>query len=264
MTLPLTHGSLFSGIGGFDLASEWMGWENIFHCEINPFGRRVLKYYWPNAKSHDDITQTDFTIYRGIVNVLSGGFPCQPYSAAGERKGKEDDRHLWPQMLRAIREIRPVDIVGENVYGIVNWGGGVVFDEVQASLEAEGYEVLPILLPAVGLKADHYRGRSWFVAHSNGLMLESLSKQRIKAVHGNKKKPSPIGTYPSVGRLFRSGNYTDIRRGDGLSGRLDTETIPFGRFRKESIKGFGNAIVPQVAYEIFKVVETIYTNPQPK
>ena len=100
---PLVHGSLFSGIGGFDLAAEWAGWQNAFHCEWNEFGQKILKYYWPNAKSYGDITQTDFTIWRNRIDVLSGGFPCQPYSHAGKRLGKEDDRHLWPQMLRTIR-----------------------------------------------------------------------------------------------------------------------------------------------------------------
>ena len=96
----MTHGSLFSGIGGFDLASEWMGWENVFHCEWNPFGQKVLKYYWPNAKSYHDITKTDFTIHRGNIDIITGGFPCQPYSQAGKRLGKDDERHLWPEMLR--------------------------------------------------------------------------------------------------------------------------------------------------------------------
>lgn len=127
--LPLlSHGSLFSGIGGFDLAAEWMGWENKFHCEIEEFPKRVLKYYWPNAKSYDDITKTDFTIWRGKIDILTGGFPCQPYSVAGKRLGKEDDRHLWPEMLRAIREIQPSWVVGENVSGLINWNGGLVFD----------------------------------------------------------------------------------------------------------------------------------------
>jgi DNA (cytosine-5)-methyltransferase 1 len=101
----MTHGSLFSGIGGFDLASEWMGWENIFHCEWNEFGQRVLKHHFPKSISYGDITTTDFTIHRGQIDILTGGFPCQPYSQAGKRLGKEDDRHLWPEMLRAIREI---------------------------------------------------------------------------------------------------------------------------------------------------------------
>jgi len=173
----LRHGSLFSGIGGFDLAAEWMGWDNVFHCEWNPFGQKVLKHYWPKSISYDDITKTDFTIHRGTIDVLSGGFPCQPYSLAGKRKGKEDDRHLWPEMLRAIREIAPTFVVGENVYGLVNWNGGMVFDEVQSDLEAEGYEVAPVILPACGQNAPHRRERIWFVAYSNSKRREGGEEQ---------------------------------------------------------------------------------------
>ena len=163
----MTHGSLFSGIGGFDLAAEWAGWENIFHCEWNEFGQKVLEYHFPKAITHNDITKTDFTTYRDRIDVLTGGFPCQPYSAAGKRLGKEDERHLWPEMLRAIREIAPKWVVGENVLGLVNWNGGLVFQEVQSDLEAEGYEVQPYILPAAGVGAPHRRDRVWFVAHKN-------------------------------------------------------------------------------------------------
>ena len=169
----MKHGSLFSGIGGFDLAAEWMGWENVFHCEWNEFGQKVLKHYWPKAISYEDITNTDFTIHRGNIDILTGGFPCQPYSSAGKRLGKEDERHLWPQMLRAIREIKPRWVVGENVYGLVNWSGGLVFHEVQADLEAEGYEVQPYLLPAVSVNAPHRRDRIWFVAYSKSARTRS-------------------------------------------------------------------------------------------
>ncbi|NBB32064.1 DNA cytosine methyltransferase, partial [Cellulophaga sp. BC115SP] len=97
----MKHASLFSGIGGFDLVAHQMGWENVFHCEINPFCQQVLQYYWPNAILYDDITTTDFSKHRGQIDVLTGGFPCQPYSVAGKRMGKADERHLWPHMLRA-------------------------------------------------------------------------------------------------------------------------------------------------------------------
>jgi len=162
----MKHGSLFSGIGGFDLAAEWMGWENVFHCEWNPFGQKVLHHYWPNAEQFTDIKKSNFTKYANRIDILTGGFPCQPYSSAGKRLGKEDDRHLWPEMLRAIREIQPRWVVGENVRGLTNWNGGVVFDEVQADLEVEGYEITPFLLPACAVNAPHRRDRIWFVAHS--------------------------------------------------------------------------------------------------
>ena len=182
----MTHGSLFSGIGGFDLAADWMGWDNIFHCEWNTFGQKILRHYWPNSKSYDDITKTDFTIHRGAIDVLTGGFPCQPYSTAGKRLGKADERHLWPEMLRAIREIRPRYVVGENVRGIISWNGGMVFDEVQADLEAEGYEVLPFLLPAAGVGACHERYRTWFVAYNSNARVESLRQERENSIHESK------------------------------------------------------------------------------
>jgi DNA (cytosine-5)-methyltransferase 1 len=163
----MTHGSLFSGIGGFDLAAEWMGWENLFHCEWNEFGQKVLHHYWPDAEQFTDITKTDFRKYANRIDILTGGFPCQPYSLAGKRKGKEDERHLWPEMLRAIREIQPRWVVGENVHGLVNWDGGLVFHEVQTDLEAAGYEVFPYVLPACAINAPHRRDRVWFVAYHN-------------------------------------------------------------------------------------------------
>ena len=163
----MTHGSLFSGIGGFDLASEWMAWDNLFHCELEDFPRKILNYHFPNAKSYGDIKKTDFTFWRGKIDILTGGFPCQPYSAAGKRLGKQDERHLFPEMLRAVREIQPRWVVGENVRGLVSWNEGWVFEEVQSDLETEGYEVQPFLLPAASVNAPHKRDRVWFVAYSN-------------------------------------------------------------------------------------------------
>ena len=177
----MRHGSLFSGIGGFDLAAEWMGWENVFHCEWMPFPRQVLHHHFPNSISYEDITKTDFTIHRGTIDILTGGFPCQPYSSAGKRLGKEDERHLWPHMLRAIQEIKPTYVLGENVRGLTNWNGGVVFEEVCADLENCGYEVQPILLPACAVGAPHRRDRIWFVAKNTvrcGCVHGEFNKER--------------------------------------------------------------------------------------
>jgi DNA (cytosine-5)-methyltransferase 1 len=365
----MTHGSLFSGIGGFDLASEWMGWDNLFHCEWNEFGQKVLKHYWPEAELFIDIKKSNFTKYANKIDVLTGGFPCQPYSSAGKRLGKEDDRHLWPEMLRAIREIQPRYVVGENVSGLTNWNGGLVFDEVQADLEAEGYEVLPFLLPACAINAPHRRDRIWFIAYSisaskranelrslrfkngeisgertqtiydaigpngtSGITSDTnsngqyecdseheinTSEARINAlsninegnVNGNvadtKSTRSTIGklgkpkskkqvkTGCNINGFKSMGNATDttnigrtnalengqMERGrswksnqrntwdtfpsvtpicvgdDGLSNRLDNITFP--KWRNESIKAGGNAIVPQVAYQIFKAINEL-------
>lgn len=114
------HASLFSGFGAADLAATWMGWDNAFWCEIDDFPRTVLSYWFPKSKGYGNIKETDFKFWRGKIDVLTGGFPCQPFSVAGKRKGQEDDRYLWPEMLRAIREIRPTWIIGENVGGIIS------------------------------------------------------------------------------------------------------------------------------------------------
>lgn len=193
MNDKLTHGSLFSGIGGSEIAAEAMGWKNMFHCEINPFGRKILNYWFPNSKSYEDITKTDFTGWRGKINVLTGGFPCQPFSVAGQRKGKDDDRYLWPEFKRAIREIQPDWVVGENVAGIltmvqpgeeVEVGGQpslfgednrkrvllrreYVVETICRDLEREGYSVQPVVIPACAVGAPHRRDRVWFVAHRN-------------------------------------------------------------------------------------------------
>lgn len=114
----MNHASLFSGIGGAEVAASKMGWQNLFHCEIQEFPRKVLDYWFPNSESYEDITKTDFRKWKGKIDVLTGGFPCQPFSLAGRRKGKDDYRYLWPQMLRAIREIQPTWVIAENVIGI--------------------------------------------------------------------------------------------------------------------------------------------------
>ena len=242
----MTHGSLFSGIGGFDLAAEWAGWDNIFHCEWNPFGQKVLKHHFPKSIIYEDITKTDFSIHRGNIDIISGGFPCQPYSTAGKRLGKEDDRHLWPEMLRAIREVQPSWVVGENVRGLTNWNGGLVFDEVQSDLEAEGYEVTPFLLPACAVNAPHRRDRIWFVAYSKNIRQEyalengELERRRLRKLY----KRNAWHSFPSQSPICGGD--------DGISKELDNITFP--KWRNESIKAYGNAIVPQVAYQIFKAI----------
>jgi DNA (cytosine-5)-methyltransferase 1 len=248
----MTHGSLFSGIGGFDLAAEWMGWENKFHCEWNPFGQQVLKYHFPNSISYADITKTDFSIHRGTIDIITGGFPCQPYSMAGKRLGKADERHLFPEMLRAIKEIKPKWIIGENVRGLISWNGGLVFHEVYDDLEREGYEVQSFLIPAASINAPHRRDRIWFVAkdvtNSNkirfsGEMENGELARKFRFTECNQR--NAWDSFPTQSPIC-GGN-------DGIPKKLDNITI--SKWRKESIMAYGNAIVPQVAYQIFKTIQ---------
>ena len=159
----MTQLELFAGIGGFGLAGHWAGIETVCQVEIDPFCQKVLAKNFPNAKRYDDIKTFDGTQWRG-VDIISGGFPCQPYSSAGKRLGTEDERHLWPEMLRVIREAQPRWVVGENVGGLISWSDGLVFEQVCVDLEAEGYEVQPFVLPACAVNAPHRRDRVWFVA----------------------------------------------------------------------------------------------------
>lgn len=161
----MKHGSLESGLGGFDYAAEMIGWENIFHCEINPFCRTILNYYWPNAKSYADIFEFDGLPWRGKVDIITAGFPCQPFSHAGKRKGTDDDRHIWPENLRIIKEVQPPFVLAENVPGLLTIERGLVFETVCADLENEGYEVTPFIIPACATGAVHRRDRIWIVGH---------------------------------------------------------------------------------------------------
>ena len=190
----ITHASVFSGIGGPEVAAVMLGWENLFHCEINPFGRTVLDYWFPNSKSYEDITTTDFSEWRGRVNVLTGGFPCQPFSYAGQRRGAQDDRYLWPYMFRCIDQIQPDWIIAENVAGILTMVEQGEVSEVASSadlfdslndirgyrlretftlqricddLEGHGYAVQPVLIPACAVGAPHRRDRVFIIGHRN-------------------------------------------------------------------------------------------------
>lgn len=332
-----------------------MGWENLFHCEINEWCQKVLRFHFPKSIQYDDITRTDFTPWRGKVDVLTGGFPCQPFSTAGKRRGAEDDRYLWPEMLRAIREIRPAWVIGENVAGILSMvqPGSEVTVESQASLfetsdketlleqeyvietvcrdlEREGYSVQPILIPVCGVGAPHKRYRVWFIASDRSdARIEGLRQKRKDKVHGclvatdtygeklqkwlknngreieeeniarldngversccirafadsDNERLSTIGITDRISSEEREKKrrclmqYTSndwpalsaerwkdfptqppvCRRNDGLPFDVDYLSIPFTKWRQESIKAYGNAIVPQVAFEIFKAIET--------
>lgn len=284
----MKHASLFSGIGGFDLAAEWMNWQNVFSCEYMPFPKSILKHYFSSSHHYGDIRELDATKYRGTIDVLTGGFPCQPFSAAGRRRGTEDNRFLWPQMLRVIREIEPTWIVAENVRGIVSIDSGLVFERVHTELEENGYEVQTFCIPACAVGAPHRRERMWFIAHRTGSGLAKPRQAGIAELQeesgarfhdrpeqqdcnasdtegerlegGSRREQAEHGAPRCCGRPEGSWNENWLqaatrlcRVDDGLSRELDGITVP--RWRRESLKAYGNAIVPQIAYQIFQAIE---------
>lgn len=372
----ITHASLFSGIGGAEIAAAWLGWENLFHCDINEFGHKVLRYWFPKSKEYNDIRTTNFTEWRGRVDVLTAGFPCQPFSMAGKRRGADDDRYLWPETLRAINEIRPAWFVGENVFGIASMvlpGKEVdmgrtedlfeetnlyrkeqryVLDRICQDIEDAGYTVQPVVIPACAVGAPHRRDRVWFVARRTAADTAGEGRERRGADNqGGEGEASGFAatlgqgcqrlaansscgerealeempgaesgrgrSVPQQGergdKAERSGGQAGVQRadadsdGDGLLGghgedevitgerRVDAFgdaresrpiprfqgwegfptqppvcrgddglpfgvaglSIPFGRWRREAIKALGNAWVPEVAYEIFRMIQMV-------
>lgn len=159
----LTVGSLFSGIGGFDLGLERAGLKIKFQVENNEYCRHVLKKHWPTVPCHFDITKIDWE-WIPRVDLVCGGFPCQPFSVAGKRRGQADDRYLWPEVVRCLDTLRPTWFLGENVPGLIN----LALDQVCADLEGLGYQVWPVCVPACAVDAPHIRQRIWIIGfHPN-------------------------------------------------------------------------------------------------
>ena len=253
----MKHLDLFSGIGGFALAARWVGIETVQFVEIETYAQKVLTKNFPGVPIHDDIKTFDATKFRGI-DLITGGYPCQPFSQAGKRRGSEDDRHLWPEMFRVIREARPDFVLAENVAGHVSMG----LDEVLSDLESEGYTTQPLIIPACAKDAKHRRDRVWIVANNAFMRMErARTKQQATGARG--KSEDVADSYRQC--LEREREKRDNERSVGLCSRktgweVDT-WLPesgVGRVahgiprRVDRLKGLGNAIVPQVAYEIMK------------
>lgn len=269
----ITHYDLFAGIGGFSLAIdniyEKENTEHIF-VERDEFCQLVLKKHWPKAEYHScihefiaDTKQSGFQgskqnkaaghsglCHREYGNeaqtILTGGFPCQPFSTAGRRKGTDDDRYLWPAMFESIKLIRPDWIIAENVAGLVSWSEGLVLEQVCSDLESENYEVQPFIIPACAVNAPHRRDRVWIVANC-----KSWGRGRSKSKRDCSRKSEA-----QIGNGDRNGwnkNWLEVatrlcRVDAGLPRRMD---------RNPRLKALGNAIVPQIAEEIIKSIAKI-------
>ena len=302
----MKHFDLFSGIGGFALAVDrvWPGSEHVF-CEIDPFCQEVLKKHWPNSKIHGDIrTFTNSTKQRlerlgqerqnqvefnreSEIFLLTGGFPCQPFSQAGRRQGTSDDRYLWPEMLRVIREFSPQWVIGENVGGFVTWSDGLVLRQVFTDLESEGYEVQAFIIPAVSVNAPHRRDRIWIIGHSkhNGFngaedreSNNSGSDSYTERTDEFRQPQRADSVWKDVTHTKRTGHEGEeykTGQSTGHSGRsqqqnwdkdwLEVATrlcrvddgLPRRMDRNPRLKALGNAIVPQVAEEIMRAISKL-------
>ncbi len=266
---------LFSGIGGFALAGKWVwgeDYEIVAFCEIDKFCQKVLRKNFGDVPIYEDIKTLNGKELTGI-DLLTGGFPCQPYSVAGKRKGKEDDRALWPEMLRVIQEVKPRWVIGENVAGFVNMG----LDESISDLENEGYEVQTFIIPACAVNAPHRRDRVWIVAHRKGTGAGSdkggirdfpIGENRGQTTDSH----APDTGNPGLQGSEETGNISIDRTEsrNELTGRCSGWQEPWLEVatrlcrvddgvsnRVDRLKSLGNAIVPQVVYEIMKAIKNI-------
>jgi len=222
---------LFSGIGGFSLAAQQVGWETVGFCESDEYCKKVLRKHWPSVRIWEDVKELAQLKEPIGCDVITGGFPCQPFSNAGKQRGTYDDRYLWPDMLKVIELERPAWIIAENVAAIIPMG----LDQVLFDLEAQSYSARALVIPAASVGAPHPRQRVWIIAHTNvqnGSRLTVTKPQRV-----DEAKPQEWWeNEPSLGRVA-----------DGVSNRT------------HRLRCLGNAIVPQVAAEIFRAIQQTLT-----
>ena len=266
---------LFSGIGGFSLGLERAGMTTVAFCEFDPFCRSVLAKHWPLVPIHEDIRELDGPTYRGSVELVCGGFPCQPFSVAGKRRGASDDRALWPEMRRVICEVQPAWVVGENVPGII----AMELDNVLSDLEGEGYATQALVLPACAVDAPHRRDRVWVVAHSHQRQRNGENK-KVRA-GGNATNACGENVADASGLRLQGG---EDKRSDGAFWAQPNDKQPAGfgggtvwlcdpsraavwepepglgrmahgiPHRVDRLRALGNAVVPQVVEEIGRLI----------
>lgn len=237
-----SHLDLFSGIGGFALAAKWLGLQTVAFCEIDPWARKVLNKNFPNVPIHEDVKKLKGDEY-GKIDIITGGFPCQPFSSLGKRAGREDDRYLWPSMLRIAKAARADWIVAENVPRIISMG----LDTVFADLEREGYSATAVSVPACAVSAPHYRARIWMVAHYTGGRVNGMVGERAS------KASAHEGSGGHSNWRLNGTNATSAKaRWEAWNGKSRVCRVANGVSKR--IHGLGNAIVPQVAYEIMRPI----------
>ena len=252
---------------------EWAGMSTKAMCEKDPYCRKVLAKHWPSLKIHEDIRDLDGKEYANSIDVVCGGFPCQPFSTAGRKRGSEDDRHLWPEMLRIIHESKPRWVIGENVSGFIN----MALDDVSLDLESEGYEVRAFVLPACAVDARHRRDRVFIIAHvadthGEGELQQEGLEREVGRWSGDSGKESESMAYATDAGLQRrtlggdiagegqiaieqSSRFGELRRGQEWPVEPSLPRMAHGvPNRVDRVKALGNAVVPQLIQAIGELV----------
>jgi len=253
----LTHLSLFSGIAGLDLAAEMAGFQTVGQCEWAEYPTKVLERHWPNVerwKDIHDLSADEFYGRTGIkpgrLTCISGGFPCQPHSVIGSRRAETDERHLWPEYMRVVRELRPRWVVGENVNGILS----TIHESVCTDLEAESYEVRTFCVPAYAVGAHHERYRVFVIGIAKG---ESGVQANKETDSHREKWNTRTNTLFELGHHL-PGAYWAVHK-PPVCGMVNGLSDRVGGYKqyKEQMICYGNAVVPQQAYPIFKTIAEI-------
>jgi DNA (cytosine-5)-methyltransferase 1 len=252
----LTHVDLFSGIGGFSLASEWAGFRTIAFCEKDEWCQSILRQHWPDTQIHGDIRAFPGDLYRGAT-LVTGGIPCQPFAQCGKLKGKKDDRYLWPAMFETIKTVRPSWVVLENVPNIIK----MALPSIISDLESARFQCAVFLLPAHGIGAPHRRRRAYVVAESLDPNPNSIRPYREEVhSHGQEQETQlrheqggiPRSMVPE--QIWKTIDPRVFGVADGIPNRLDKEE------RRKRIQAVGNAVVPQLIYEILAPIAAIEYN----
>lgn len=246
----MRHVDLCSGIGGFALGFEWAGLSKpVLFCDIEPWSRQVLRKHWPDVSIEKDVKELA-NDPNGLVpdcDILTAGYPCQPFSAAGKRKGQEDDRHIWPYILQIVAQKRPTWCVFENVYGHISLG----LDEVLSDLERETYASRTFIVPACGVDAPHRRDRVWIIARNVADTSNKGSQGRLSG-RQNEERESQLGYAGCSSTIHRQ----PIQ--DGWAAEPSVGRVAHGIPRRvDRLKGLGNAIVPQIAQRIGETIKNL-------
>jgi DNA (cytosine-5)-methyltransferase 1 len=231
---------LFSGIGGFSLAAHWASIETMQFVEKDENCQKILSKNFPSVPIHNDIKT--YTGAKHSADIICGGFPCQPYSLAGDRKGADDERALWGEMLRIISEVKPAYILGENVLGLLSQNRGLEIKKIRADLENQNYQVEIVVLPAYAVGFPHSRNRVWIVAHSNSERLQrgcETQQPILAGAQSTKLFSQSVCEWKEENYLPKACFFGDD---DGLPTKLD----------KARVKALGNSIIPALAYKFFK------------